>query len=65
MIWNPWKRARDAELDAKQWASEAVDAYHEIDRLRNVLENIAMAAGQRSTAIVRRLSNMAQEALDQ
>lgn len=64
MIWNPWKRARDAELNAEQWSFDAIGAYQEIDRLRKVLENIAMVAGPRSTAIVKRLSDMAQEALD-
>ena len=65
MIWNPWKRARDAELNAERLAFEGIGAYQEIRRLRGALANIAMAAGPRSTAIVKRLSAMAQEALDQ
>jgi hypothetical protein len=43
---------------------QVLDAYDEIDRLRVALEAISDVAGARSSATVRRMSNMAQEALD-
>ena len=60
MIWNPWRANRYLAQTNKLM----LDAYDEIDRLRVALEAISDVAGARSSATVRRMSNMAQEALD-
>lgn len=70
MIWNPWKeirRLRDAlhfqtEL-TDMWRSSALSERKAMDGLRNDLLKIVAEEKPTSNATVRRMANMAREAL--
>jgi hypothetical protein len=64
LIWNPWKKIKELEQDVTQLESQVMDAYGDIDSLRQTLEEISLVAGPRSSAVVCRVSKMAQDAVD-
>lgn len=64
LIWNPWKKIKELECKADDLAIDAFSAYAEAQQLVDVLNEIALVAGPRSSAIVRRMSEMAQDAVD-
>jgi len=64
LIWNPWKRIKELEQDVADLRKSIDLAYSDVDGLLDALEQIAMVAGPRSNVTVRRMSNMAQEAVD-
>ena len=64
LTWNPWKRIKELEQDVANLGVCLDAAYGDVDSMLGTLEQIAMVAGPRSSAIVRRMSNMAQEAVD-
>jgi hypothetical protein len=64
MIWNPWKRIKELEQDVANLGVCLDAAYGDVESMLGTLEQIAMVAGPRSNVTVRRMSNMAQEAVD-
>lgn len=58
MIWKPW-----AEIKGVQLKLAASIDYHTIEKLRGVLRDIAAEEKPTSNATVRRMANMAREAL--
>lgn len=64
LIWNPWKRIKELEQDLGYLEASLEVAYNDVEGLLNTLEEIAMVAGPRSNVTVRRMSNMAQDAVD-
>ena len=70
MNWNPWKKIAKLESKLAQqveqtglWAECFMDTSDKLSVARNALENIAMAAGPKSSATIKRLAAMAQETL--
>jgi predicted nuclease with TOPRIM domain len=64
LILNPWKRIKELEQDVTQLESQLMDSYGETNSLRQTFEEISLVAGPRSSAIVRLISTMAQDAAD-
>lgn len=64
LIWNPWKKIEELKQDLDYLELSLEVAYGDIDVMRDALKQIAMVAGPRSSAVVRRMSNMAQDAVD-
>jgi hypothetical protein len=64
MILNPWKKIKELKQEVADLGESLDLAYENVDGLLDTLEQIAMVAGSRSSAVVRRMSNMAQEAVD-
>ena len=64
LIWNPWKRIKELEQDLGYLEVSLEVAYNDAEGLLNTLGEIAMVAGPRSNVTVRRMSSMAQDAVD-
>lgn len=64
LIWNPWKRIKELEQDVASLEASLDSAYEDVEGMLSTLQDIAMVAGPRSNVTVRRMSNMAQDAVD-
>jgi hypothetical protein len=64
LIWNPWMKIKELERDVAN-LSESLDlAYEDVEGMLSTLEHISLVAGPRSSAVVMRVSKMAQDAVD-
>jgi ribonuclease HI len=64
LIWNPWKRIKELEQDVDYLVCDIDNAYAEMQGLVDALDEISKVAKPSSNATVRRMSNMAQDAVD-
>jgi hypothetical protein len=64
LIWNPWKRIKELEQDVANLSESLDSAYEDVEGMLSTLEHISLVAGPRSSAIVRRMSKMAEDAVD-